>query len=582
MSKKSFIALWFLGVGLMCINSFAFLGCQNNKESEVLLQRQLDTIILNIPDSVQFYPFVSDSLITYAIDFYRRSGNRNMLAYSLYCKGRVLHALRDRKSALIYYMKSLEEARAVSDSSLLTEVYYRMGLLHYFQRLPEQALDDFNNSLYYWQQTTERKVLQTEIWRGKALAYKYLNAVHPEREISYEDSAAICYRRALEQAVSEQAPDGMIASIQAALCNLYARKGQHAEAVKCLEQSNTHISRTYYYSLKADLCEREGKLDSACHYLRKGIETADGDNLCYIYYKLFSWEKRRGNLSKSLSYAEQYIRSNDSLIRLVQPLRIEEIRQKYNNERLRSERAELQLEQQRVENRFLWIAMLFALVVILAACLGIYVLIKQRCLQQRLAAQRNELLTIEQHLRFWREQVQLQGKRIASLEEEKRLIISAHYEELDEKEALLQQTEQSLVALRATEQEMIERRKMYETLCQEQFRYAFLRSKISSRIPAFGREPRVVQKLTTVQQQQLTETMNETCACFAERLSQVTQLSEVSICICCLLKLQVASKHIMTLCGLSADAYFKQCQRLGERLTGHRTMADLKQYIENL
>ena len=99
-----------------------------------------------------------------------------------------------------------------------------------------------------------------------------------------------------------------------------------------------------------------------------------------------------------------------------------DIQKKYNEEKLRSEKAILQVNYEKQKSRTLQTSFIIVVLLFLGTYIYIYSYFKKKKLQQRMLQQKNELLLLNQKIQQWNQQVKLNQKKIHQLEQEKKQI----------------------------------------------------------------------------------------------------------------------------------------------------------------
>lgn len=522
----------------------------------------------------------SDSTIDVAIDYYQKTQDIRNLAKAYFLKG-VLHSTsQSDSSAILCYTKAKHEAEKCNDHLLLMKICNNLGLIYLFQNLPDYTLQELDNAQLFMEKASCRSRYQAVILRNRARAYNLKNILKPGGDSSCVNTAIRMYNQALASVTDSTSKD-LTKSIYRELSTIHSYKNDFQKAFGYLNASIDSSDLLLYYNSKADIFMNMNEVDSAYLYLQKCISDPRMYAKCATYDKLYRIEKRKKNVLKALEYADSLLALNDSLIAITIPDKVVEIQRKYNNEKLRAEKAYLEISYEKEKSRSLIISFIVVVLLFIGTYIYIYSYLKKKKLQQSLLEHKNELLLLKQKIQQWDQQVKIGQEIISRLEMEKKKVQGDLNLVTKEKEILLKEKEEELAHYHRQENDILVQRAKYEELCFVEFKKLFLSSPLARRIPAFDSDRIVTDKLSRSGQQQMMAVMDEVCCNFASRLYSLLQESTDKTCLCCLIKLQVKTKYILILCDLSKEAYYKQCQRMAEHLTGKSSVSSLKEYLNS-
>lgn len=519
----------------------------------------------------------SDSVIQEAVCYYEKSSDENKLAKAYLYQGKASTLLKNDSAALIYYMKAADRASQENDTKLLTDIYNSSGYIYLMQNLPEQALQNFKKAWFYMNASHEQKQFRFYLLRNMARAYSLQRILGSSPE-SCTDSAVYYFEKSLADTFSVPTQEE-IRTVNRELSILYAHMKNYDKAMTYINTGSTSGKPNSSSVTKAWIYAKMGQEDSAYQLARKNTENPNIYSKTTAYDLLFEIERKRGRLKSALSYVDTLRILNDSIFKYVIPESIIEIQKKYNDEKLRAEKAEAEMNYEKEKSHSLMVTLMVILLLISGAVFIAYTYFRQKRLQHSILEQKNELLLLKQKIQVWDQQVQMSQSRIRILQTEKQQVENDLNLVFQEKEKILKEKDAELTLLRKQENEWQEKKCRYEALCFSEFKKQFSAHPFSRKIPAFGSEKVVTDELSATMQKQLMTVMNETCCGFATRIYDLTQESAEKTCLCCLLKLQVKPRYIMVLCGLSKEVYSKRCQRLAENLTGQSNMQALKAYL---
>lgn len=547
---------------------------QENRAFYNLLQTKIEILLDK--------KIVSDSIINTVIDYYEKVHDDHLLSYAYYYKAKISLFSEVYPLAILYALKGLDKARITGNYKLMALIHDHLGGIYLFQNLPQNALQEFRQAYTLIDKIPHKYYYQPLFMRNMARAYNLGNILNPAKNGFNGDSAIIYYNKALTYR-TDSTPPYVSTSIYRELATIYTLRNEYQKAMDYLEASKDSNDLNVYYSKKADLFMDTEQLDSAGFYIQKCI--SDQPRLYTkhsIYSKLLRIEKHRGGFQKALEYADTLLLISDSMIAHTIPEEMINIQKKYNEEKLRSEKANLQVKYEKEKSHSLLVSFIVVVLIFLSTYIYIYGYLKKKKLQQSLLKQKNELLLLKQKTQQWTRQVELSQKKIQELILEKKQIKSDLHIIEKEKEFILKSKDEELSHYRKQENDLLTQKAKYEEMCFVEFKKLFLSFSLARKIPAFGVEKVITDCLNAHSQKQLMDIMDEICCNFASRLYALLQESTEKTCLCCLIKLQVKPRYIMILCNLSKEAYYKQCQRIAENLVGKGNVSALKDYLNLL
>lgn len=546
-------------------------SCFSQEEEALynLLQTKIDIILKK--------EIASDSVINSVIDYYEKSNNSHRLAYAYFYKGKINFSNSADSLAILYTLKAIDKANIVHNLPLIIEIHNQLGLIYLFQNLPQNSLEEFKKAYSFVEGIPNKSYYKPLLMRNMARAHSLRSYLQPDGT-QYTDSAILYYNNAFSL-MTDSTPRSLPISIYRELVTIYLFKNEFSKVFEYLDASIDSTDLILHYNKKADIFMRTGQLDSAVFYAGKCMDDSRLYLRYSVYDKLYQIERDRKNIGKAIEYVDTLFKLGDSLIACTVPDKIIEIQKKYNEEKLRTEKANLEVKYEKEKNHSLRISFIVVLLLILGTYIYIYNDFKKKRLQQSLLKQKNELLLLNQKIQQWNQQVELNHKKIKQLEQDKERIKSDLHIISKEKETILKQKDEELQHYQRQESDMSIQKAKYEELCFVEFKKLFLLMPLSRKIPAFGTDKIITDSLNSQSQKQLMDIMDEIYYNFASRLYVLLQESVEKTCLCCLIKLQVKPKYIMVLCNLSKEAYYKQCQRIVENLIGKSSVSALKDYL---
>lgn len=469
--------------------------------------------------------------------------NTDTLALAYYHLGRNYAKLNNDSAAFLCYMRAKDEALKDGNVDLLADIYNRVGFIHLLQDLPEEALSELQIAYRFADGKPGLHYYRTEILRNMARAYQLRSILMPGRKDRQDmDSAIMMFEKALD-VTTDKTSEKVISSVRRELASIYTDRKDFQKALIYLGAESDSCVPSVLFSIKADMYKRMGMLDSACYYLRQCLPASEIYFKRSVFYRLFEMEKQKGDMKQAVVYADSFLILHDSITKFVIPEKIAEIQQKYESEKLRSEKAELKLKNER--SKFTLFVVLVCFVLLLV---GSYILIqrlraKQRTLKIKMLEKENELLLNKETIDSLKKQILENQERIKQLYVER----DASY-----------LSEVSDIALKLQE---------YKEMNGALGKCLFQKMPISKLIPAFQMKKKNVTELSAEEKDALIEAVDLAYPDFSARLvAGFGKFSQTNLCICCLLKLEVSARNIQRLCALEEDNYYKSRQRLAVKL----------------
>ena len=308
---------------------------------------------------------VSDSLIKEAAGYYEKSPDRAKLAKAYLYLGKVNTALKNDSAALIYYIKAAERATADNDAKLLVDIHNCTGYIYLMQNLPEQALLRFRKAWHCMEASQEQKQFRFYLLRNMARSFSLQNLLGPSPG-TYVDSAVIYFEKALSDSSSLHSRED-ICIVYRELSLLYTKMNNYGKALDCIRKGTDPDDPFSSSGRKAWIYAKMGKPDSAYALARKNTEDPNIYGKTTAYTLLFEIERMRGRPERALAYVDTLGILNDSIYKYVIPERIIEIQKRYNDEKLRAEKAEVEAEYEKEKSRSLKITLMVVLLMIAGA-----------------------------------------------------------------------------------------------------------------------------------------------------------------------------------------------------------------------
>lgn len=304
----------------------------------------------------------SDSLVKIAYDYYKSTDNARRKAMSALYMGDINYELGNIEEAMQYYLEGKTEVEKTEDYKTGYLIMSSLGKLYLYRRLNAYALEACTIAYDYAVKDSNKRY-QMGALQYLARCYCILNEL-PKAIETYQKCSDI----AVELGLNNKA---YYYDIQTEIALVYKNSSQFLQSLEILKsfpvkfQSSSLIGKNYFY-LK--------QYDSAYFYLNKALLT---DNI-YTKASVYEFLYKLGNQPKYHKYLTSYCDSllfyNDSITTLDKGKEIIAYKEKYDNERLTTEKQRLELEKSNIT--YWW--MFTIVIVLLLGILLIYIYLHKR------------------------------------------------------------------------------------------------------------------------------------------------------------------------------------------------------------
>lgn len=296
----------------------------------------------------------SDSLIKVAYDYYKTTDKARRRAMSALYMGSVNYDLGNIEEAIRFYLEAKTEMDKTEDYQLGYLVMSGLGSIYLYRSFNQYALEAYMKAYDYAIKDNNKRYQMSAL---KYLARCYCaSKEYQKAKHMYQRCSKIAIEIGLEH-------DKFYSSLQIELALIYYKCGQFNESMKMV--------KPYMASAQALLLIGKNyialnKLDSAFVYLEKGLNTDNIYTRKSIYETLYGLSKNLKYQERMTNYCDSLLYYNDYIISLDKGKEIIAYREKYNNEKLISEKRKLELEKANVVNWWmLTIVITFSLILIL-------------------------------------------------------------------------------------------------------------------------------------------------------------------------------------------------------------------------
>lgn len=515
----------------------------------------------------QMIKIKSDSLIHLAYHYYMSTDNARCKAMSALYMGGVNYNLGNVEESIKYYLEAKTEMEKTNDYKLGYLIMSGLGRIYLYRDLAEYSLDACQQAYDYAIKDMNVRYQMVSL-QYLARCYCLLNNLNRAEQL-YEQSSELALK--LKN-------NNFYNVVQQELALVYiADKRYHKslEIVKNLQPSSQ------INLLKGQIYLSLNKFDTAFNYLNKALMT---DNI-YTKRSVYKTMYQLTNFPKYQKYMKEYSDSllfyNDTIISLDKGKEIIAYKEKYNNEKLITEKQKLELEKSNVT--YWWLLTIIFL--LLFVFVFIYTLLHKRIVIH----EKEEKLT-KLALQLHEKELEVDKNESYILELQSQIEIGNNTQELlKEKEELLFNLKKENEQLCVEKKLLYEKMTSYSISSIEVTNVKMLTDKISllekrekelclqilKQTPVLRNLHLKPVYLNESQLKEIRELADNVFQNFSFRLlHEIPTLSEHEILLCCLIKLRFSIIEISTFFNIASTSVSRSklriknkiCAELGQNL----------------
>ncbi|WP_300770535.1 hypothetical protein [uncultured Bacteroides sp.] len=515
----------------------------------------------------QMIKIKSDSLIHLAYHYYMSTDNARCKAMSALYMGGVNYNLGNVEESIKYYLEAKTEMEKTNDYKLGYLIMSGLGRIYLYRDLAEYSLDACQQAYDYAIKDMNVRYQMVSL-QYLARCYCLLNNLNRAEQL-YEQSSELALK--LKN-------NNFYNVVQQELALVYiADKRYHKslEIVKNLQPSSQ------INLLKGQIYLSLNKFDTAFNYLNKALMT---DNI-YTKRSVYKTMYQLTNFPKYQKYMREYSDSllfyNDTIISLDKGKEIIAYKEKYNNEKLITEKQKLELEKSNVT--YWWLLTIIFL--LLFVFVFIYTLLHKRIVIH----EKEEKLT-KLALQLHEKELEVDKNESYILELQSQIEIGNNTQELlKEKEELLFNLKKENEQLCVEKKLLYEKMTSYSISSMEVTNVKMLTDKISllekrekelclqilKQTPVLRNLHLKPVYLNESQLKEIRELADNVFQNFSFRLlHEIPTLSEHEILLCCLIKLRFSIIEISTFFNIASTSVSRSklriknkiCAELGQNL----------------
>jgi tetratricopeptide (TPR) repeat protein len=241
-----------------------------------------------------------DTIIVWAKNYLKITGDTKYLALAEYCTGRVYQEQGNNEQAMLSYSRAKTNIKDSDNDCVKGLIHFRIGYQYYIRGEHDDAINDFKAALEYFKKLHEnhkRKIAVLNIM-GNCFLMK-----------GQKDSAMICYGEALGVAPTSQDSCNIMQNLGAAYININEPDEAKRQLFRALSlKPNVDLQGLIYLNL-GNVYRNENIPDSAVYFAKLSLKFVKKNNnhaLPNIYNILSTVEEKKKNYKKAHEYYMQY------------------------------------------------------------------------------------------------------------------------------------------------------------------------------------------------------------------------------------------------------------------------------------
>ena len=293
------------------------------------------------------------------MNYYKKEKNSINAAKSYFYLGRLKRNLRQDTLAIKMLLTALKKMPKNNKSKLLMQIYFDLGAIYKKQNLYNKAMDMYRECYAVTKALDDSSLL---FFPCRELAQTHLLKHKSDSALSY-------YQQALT--ISQKFQNNYWeANILNDISKVYLHEGDTLKANNTIDFAIRKDSSATNISLKGQLLYYGNQMDSARFYLKKSCLSGNLYSKTTGYLYLYKVEKKAGNHSAAYAYNDSFNIYRDSIIKIQQHQKIEELSTQYA---LAIQRKEIE-----AENRNIYYVVTICLIVLLLGAFAVCQYLKKR------------------------------------------------------------------------------------------------------------------------------------------------------------------------------------------------------------
>lgn len=496
----------------------------------------------------QLMKISSDSLVRIAYDYYKPTNNARRKAMSALYMGNINYNLGHIEEAMKYYLEGKSEVENTEYYKTGYLIMSSLGKLYLYRNLTDYALESCTKAYDYAVRDSNLRY-QMGALQYLARCYCISNKL-PKAIESYQRCSAIAAELGLKNT-------DYYYDIQHEIALVYTNSHKIEKSLSILQSFPIEYRP---FSLIGKNYFRLGKLDSAFYYLNKALNTDNIYTKASVYEYLYRLSEKPKYNQYLKTYCDSLLFYNDSIIAIDKGKQIIAYKEKYNNEKLITEKQKLKLEKANIT--YWW--MFTVVIVLLLGILLIYIYLRKRITIQK---KEEELTSLALQLHQKELEVEKNESYIAELQ--------SQFEKNNKKEELyMEQVEELKNLKKENERLSLEKNLLYEKIASYSIssqelekREKELCSLLLAQIPFLRQLHLKPAYLNDTELSDICQITDNIFHHFTQRLSKaISSLSEHEIILCCLIKLRFSITEIAVFLNIAPTSVSRSKLRIKNKI----------------
>ena len=509
----------------------------------------------------QLMKISSDSLVRIAYDYYKPTNNARRKAMSALYMGNINYNLGHIEEAMKYYLEGKSEVENTEDYKTGYLIMSSLGKLYLYRNLTDYALESCTKAYDYAVRDSNLRY-QMGALQYLARCYCISNKL-PKAIESYQRCSAIAAELGLKNT-------DYYYDIQHEIALVYTNSHKIEKSLSILQSFPIEYRP---FSLIGKNYFRLGKLDSAFYYLNKALNTDNIYTKASVYEYLYRLSEKPKYNQYLKTYCDSLLFYNDSIIAIDKGKQIIAYKEKYNNEKLITEKQKLKLEKANIT--YWW--MFTVVIVLLLGILLIYIYLRKRITIQK---KEEELTSLALQLHQKELEVEKNESYIAELQ-------SQFAENNKKKELYIEQIEALKNLKKENERLSLEKNMLHEKIASYSIsshelsnvktlsdrllllekREKELCSLLLTQIPFLRNLHLKPVYLNDTELSDICQVTDNIFHNFTQRLSkEISSLSEHEIILCCLIKLRFSITEIAVFLNIAPTSVSRSKLRIKNKI----------------
>ena len=499
----------------------------------------------------QLMKISSDSLVRIAYDYYKPTNNARRKAMSALYMGNINYNLGHIEEAMKYYLEGKSEVENTEDYKTGYLIMSSLGKLYLYRNLTDYALESCTKAYDYAVRDSNLRY-QMGALQYLARCYCISNKL-PKAMESYQRCSAIAAELGLKNT-------DYYYDIQREIALVYTNSHKIEKSLSILQSFPIEYRP---FSLIGKNYFRLGKLDSAFYYLNKALNTDNIYTKASVYEYLYRLSEKPKYNQYLKTYCDSLLFYNDSIIAIDKGKQIIAYKEKYNNEKLITEKQKLELEKANIT--YWW--MFTVVIVLLLGILLIYIYLRKRITIQK---KEEELTSLALQLHQKELEVEKNESYIVELQ-------SQFAENNKKKELYIEQIEALKNLKKENERLSLEKNMLHEKIASYSIssdrllllekREKELCSLLLTQIPFLRNLHLKPVYLNDTELSDICQVTDNIFHNFTQRLSkEISSLSEHEIILCCLIKLRFSITEIAVFLNIAPTSVSRSKLRIKNKI----------------